>query len=66
MSGDALHNLIIQVFNEGFERDRAQADAVRAEIKQKGTYWAGDEIWQLRRQVAILRKRVAECEAQRQ
>lgn len=59
---DRLHNLIISVLNEGFERDRAAADAVRAEIKQRGTYWAGNEIWELRRQVASLRKRLAESE----
>jgi hypothetical protein len=53
---DALHNLIISVFNEGFERDRAAADQVRTEIKARGTYWAGDEIWKLRRQVKSLRE----------
>ncbi len=53
---DLLHKLIIDVLNEGFERDARQRDEVRAEIKQKGTYWAGSEIWELRRQVASLQK----------
>lgn len=52
---DRLHDLIIGVFNEVFARDQAAADAVRAEIKQRGTYWAGGEIWELRRQVTSLR-----------
>lgn len=59
---DHLHNLIIGVLNEGFERDSTQRDLVRQEIKQRGTYWAGTEIWELRRQVAGLRKRLAEKE----
>jgi hypothetical protein len=62
---DRLHDLIIGVFNECFARDQAQADLVRAEIKQRGAYWAGQEIWELRRQVASLRKRVAEYESER-
>lgn len=61
---DKLHELIIGVFNEGFERDRAAADAVRAEIKQRGTYWAGTEIWELRRQVKSLRARLAKQDAE--
>jgi hypothetical protein len=55
---DALHNLIIGVFNEGFARDQREADEVREEIKRRGTYWAGDEIWKLRRQVASLQKQL--------
>lgn len=57
-----LHSLIISVLNEGFERDAAQQELVRGEIKQRGTYWAGTEIWELRRTVATLRKRLAEYE----
>ncbi|WP_165445787.1 hypothetical protein [Bradyrhizobium uaiense] len=34
----------------------------RKEIAQRGAYWAGDEIWKLRRQVAALHKRIAELE----
>lgn len=59
---DHLHNLIMKVMNEGIARDLAEADKVREEIKQRGTYWAGSEIWGLRRQVASLRKRIAEME----
>lgn len=62
---DRLHELIIGAFNEGFERDQRETDAVRQEIKQRGTYWAGGEIWQLRKTVASLRKRLAEAEAVR-
>lgn len=57
---DHLHKLIIDVFNEAFAREIAEADLVRAEIKAKGTYWAGTEIWELRRQVASLRKQLAD------
>lgn len=62
---DHLHNLIIGVLNEGFERDSAARDKVREEIKQRGTYWAGTEIWELRRTVASLRKRLAQAEKER-
>jgi hypothetical protein len=55
---DHLHNLIIGVLNEGFERDRLEADKVRDEIKRRGTYWAGTEILELRRAVASLRKQL--------
>lgn len=60
---DRLHDIIIGVFNEGFARDQAEANAVRTEIKQRGTYWAGGEIWQLRKTVASLRKRLVAAEA---
>jgi hypothetical protein len=33
---------------------------VREEMKRRGTYWAGDEIWKLRRQVKALRERLSE------
>lgn len=59
---DRLHNLIIGVFNEGFERDSKEREKVREEIKQKGTWWAGTEIWELRRSVASLRNRLKENE----
>lgn len=55
---DALHRAIIGVFDAGFKRDAAERDLVRAEIKQRGTYWAGGEIWELRRQAASLRKQL--------
>jgi ubiquinone biosynthesis protein UbiJ len=63
---DVLGRLIIDAFNNVIKREIAEADEVRAEIKQRGTYWAGDEIWKLRRQVASLRKRLAEYERDRQ
>lgn len=62
---DRLHNLIIGVFNEGFERDRVERDKIREEIKQRGTYWASSEIWELRRTVVSLRKRLAEADKER-
>lgn len=62
---DRLHNLIIGVFNEGFERDRVERDKIREEIKQRGTYWAGSEIWELRRTVVSLRKRLTEVAKER-
>jgi hypothetical protein len=31
---------ILRVLNELFEREAREADAVREEIKQRGTYWA--------------------------
>jgi hypothetical protein len=60
---DHLHHAIMKVFNEGFERDLAEAAKIREEIKRRGTYWAGNEIWDLRRAVASLRKRIAEQES---
>jgi hypothetical protein len=62
---DVLHpldGLIIQAFNNVIKQEIAEADEVRKEIAQRGTYWAGDEIWKLRRQVAALRKRLAQGE----
>lgn len=59
---DVPRDPIMKAFDEIIRRDIAAADEVRAEIKQRGTYWAGTEIWELRRQVASLRKRLAEHE----
>jgi hypothetical protein len=56
--GDKLHELIIGVFNEGFKREAVERDTVRQEIKDRGTYWAGGEIWQLRRRIASLEARL--------
>ena len=62
-SGDrSLHGIIMQALDNIIKREIAEADEVRREIKDKGTYWAGDEIWKLRRQVDALRKRLAEIE----
>ena len=55
-----LDRLIVDAFKAVIDREIAEANEVRDEIKRRGTYWAGEEIWKLRRQVAALRKRVAE------
>jgi hypothetical protein len=57
-----LNGLIIQALNNITNQEIAEADEVRKEIAQRGTYWAGNEIWKLRRQVAALRKRLAQGE----
>ena len=57
-----MMDLVIQAFDAVIQREVAEADEVREEIKRRGTYWAGDEIWKLRRQVKTLRKRLAELE----
>lgn len=45
---------IIQALDNVIKREIAEADLVRAEIKTRGTHWAGGEIWRLRRLVASL------------
>jgi hypothetical protein len=55
-----MKDLVIQAFDAVIQREIAEADEVRAEIRRRGTYWAGDEIWKLRREVKALRKRLAE------
>ena len=55
-----MGDLIVEAFNNLIKREIGEADEVREEIKRRGTYWAGDEIWKLRRQVAALRKRLSE------
>ncbi|MBB4428398.1 hypothetical protein GGD66_006985 [Bradyrhizobium sp. CIR48] len=57
-----MRDLIIEAFDSVIRREIAEADDVRKEIAQRGAYWAGDELWKLRRQVAALRKRIAELE----
>jgi hypothetical protein len=44
------------IWQSGF----AEEEKVRAEIKQKGTYWAAEEIYRLRRRVAMFEKRERE------
>ncbi|MDN3278817.1 hypothetical protein QWJ07_31460 [Frankia sp. RB7] len=56
MSADPLGRLILDAFNNVLDREAAEQEEVRGEIKQRGTYWAAREIWQLRRQVRALRK----------
>lgn len=55
-----MKDLIIQAFNNAIKQEIAEENLVRDEIKQKGTYWAGSEIWKLRRQIASLRKQLKE------
>lgn len=57
-----LHDLIVRVLDEGFAKDQAEEALIRDEIKRCGTFWAGHEIWQLRRQVAALQGRLAKRE----
>jgi hypothetical protein len=46
-----MGDLILEAFDNLIRREIAGAGEVREEIKRRGTYWAGDEIWKLRRQV---------------
>ena len=55
-----MGDLIVEAFNNLIKREIGEADEVREEIKRRGTYWAGDEIWKLRREVKALRKRLSE------
>ncbi|MEY9880618.1 hypothetical protein [Bradyrhizobium sp. USDA 329] len=57
-----MRDLIVEAFDSVIRREIAEADDVRKEIAQRGAYWAGGEIWKLRRQAAALRKRIAELE----
>ena len=59
---DPIHGLILEAFNNVIKREIAEANEVRAEIAQKGTHWAGAEIWKLRRTVKALRERLAKAE----
>lgn len=51
-----MSDLILETFDNVIKREIAKAGAVREEIKRRGRYWAGDEIWKLRRQVKPLRE----------
>jgi hypothetical protein len=55
-----MRDLILETFDNVIKREIAEADAVREEMKRRGTYWAGDEVWKLRRQVKALRERLSE------
>lgn len=63
---DPLHKLLVEALDIVVKRESEEAreglDQVRAEIKRKGSHWASDVIWTLRRQVAALEKRLAEKE----
>lgn len=50
------HDPIIRALNRMVQREFDEQDACRAEIKERGTYWAGREIWELRRQAAYWKK----------
>ena len=56
-----LDALIVRAFDNVIKREIAEADELREEIKRRGTYWAGNEVWKLRRQVASLRKQLQEA-----
>ncbi|WP_407155205.1 hypothetical protein [Bradyrhizobium sp. STM 3557] len=60
-AANALCKVFMSIIDDRIRRDLAQADKVRDEIRQKGTHWAGAEIWELRRQVASLRKQLAKA-----
>lgn len=53
---------VTHAFENIFKQEIAEADEVRKEIAERGTYWAGDQIWSLRRTVAALRARLAKLE----
>lgn len=46
---------LIRALNQMMQREFDEQDACREEIKERGTYWAGREIWELRRQVKQLK-----------
>ncbi len=56
---------IIRVLNHIIQREFDEQDECREEIKQRGTYWAGREIWELRRQVAYWKKQTMELRAKK-
>jgi hypothetical protein len=58
-----LQSGIVQAFDNVIKREDLEKAEVRKEVETKGTNWAGDEIWSLRRQVASLRKKLAEKDA---
>lgn len=62
IAADRPGSLFMQALDEVIKREQVEVDEVRAEIAQKGTYWAGDEIWRLRRRVVGLRKQLANKE----
>jgi len=55
-----MKDLIIRAFDNVIKREIAEADEGARGDQRRGTYWAGDEIWKLRRQVKALRKRLSE------
>lgn len=56
---------IIRALNQIMQQEFDEQDACRAEIKERGTYWAGREIWELRRSVAYWKKETLACRAKR-
>jgi hypothetical protein len=56
---------IIRALNQIMQREFDEQDDCRAEIKERGTYWAGREIWELRRAVAYWKKETLAGRAKR-
>jgi hypothetical protein len=56
-------HLIVEALKNVLDCEADERALVRDEIKQRGTYWAGEEIWKLRRQVRSLRKQLSDREA---
>jgi hypothetical protein len=56
---------IIRAMNQIMQREFDEQDACREEIKQRGTYWAGLEIWKLRRDVVYWKKQTQELRSKR-
>jgi len=55
-----LADPIVKLFDMAIRQSFAEEDKVRAEIKQKGTYWAAGEIYKLRRRVEMFERRERE------
>jgi 3-methyladenine DNA glycosylase Tag len=62
---DPLGQSIVRAFDNVIKRELAEEGLVRDEIKLRGTWWAAQEIWKLRRRIAGLERRVREVEGRR-
>lgn len=56
-TADPIVKLVDMVIQQGLLQERA----VREEIERKGTYWAAQEIYRLRRRVTMFEKREREA-----
>jgi hypothetical protein len=56
---------IIRALNRMMQREFDEQDACRSEIKERGTYWAGREIWELRRRAAYWQKQTESLRPQK-
>jgi hypothetical protein len=54
---------ILRAFDAMFACEQHQMDSARAEIRERGTYWAGGELYRLRRQVEYWRKQATDLQA---